>query len=52
MRDDRQRDAGREGHGGFGVEQPVGRQHHGLDLQLCGAIKTQTKLFPRKNSGE
>lgn len=34
VRDDRQRHAGREGHGGFGVEQPVGREHHGLDLQL------------------
>lgn len=36
VRDDRQRGGGRVGHGGLGVEETIGGQHHGLNFELCG----------------
>ncbi len=30
------------GHGGFWVQETIGAQHHGLDLQLCAHTHTHT----------
>lgn len=36
MRDNRQWGSRRMGHGGFGIQEAIGGQHHGLDFELCG----------------
>jgi len=42
VRDDRQGRRKVMGHGGFGVQETVGAEHHGLDLELCTHTHTHT----------
>lgn len=34
----------RVGHGGFWVQETIGAQHHGLDLEVCGHTQAHTNM--------